>query len=66
MAPARWPGDPLPTEAYETASGFALALSITSLTDLAGKSGLATKIYVNDATNETGKKSFSVSKASFG
>jgi hypothetical protein len=56
-SPARWPGEPLPTDANEIVFGFAFAAAISSATVLAGNCGFATRICGSDATVPTGSKS---------
>ena len=65
-SPARWPGDPLPTEANDRLSGLALASAISSATFATGSCGFATRICGSDATVPTGSKSFTVLNGSFG
>ena len=66
ISPAKWPGEPLPTEANENLSGAALAWATTSATVRTGTAVLATKICGSDATRPTGSKSLIVSNGSLG
>ena len=47
---------PTPAEAYGTPPGFSLASATSSLTDLAGSSGLTTSTFGAEARNAIGAK----------